>query len=143
MSVKLRRTAVSGGRGVGALALVGVGLLLLTAVGCSAPSSTNATASPSTYLTVVLRIQQIGPVGTTPSQAKQVASAVDCRFAYAKSPVPAGTTYLVRLKVSRGQLNSSLAALEKLHDVSDIHAEDESSFSATPSDISPEGTKTC
>ncbi len=142
MSGKQPRTAVSGGRGVGALALVGISLLLAT-IGCSAPSSTNATASPSTFVTVVLRIQQTGPVGTTPSQAKQVASAVDCRFAYPQLPVPAGTTYLVRLKVSRDQLNSSLAALQSLHDVSDIHTEDESSFSATPSDISPEGTKTC
>ena len=139
MSVKQPRTAVSGGRGVGALALVGVGLLLAT-VGCSAP---NATVSPSTYVTVVLRIQQTGPVGTTPSQAKQVTSAVDCRFAYPRLPVPSGPTYLARLKVSRDQLNSSLAALRPLHDVSDIHTQDESSFSATPSDISPEGTKTC
>jgi len=142
MSVKRHRTAVSCGRGVGAIVLVGVGLLL-TFVGCSAPRSTNATGFPATYVTVVLRIQQTGPVGTTPSQAKQVASAVDCRVSSPLQVVPGGPTYLVRLKVRTDQLTSSLAALATLHDVFDVRTEGEASFSATPTNVRSGGTPAC
>lgn len=145
MSVKRPRRVVSCSRRVGAIVLVGTGLLVTT-VGCSARPSTNATGPPPTdvtVVTVVLTIQQTGPVGTTPSQARQVASAVDCRVSSPREVVPGGPTYLVRLKVGTDQLTSSLAALGTLRDVFDVHTEDVASFSATPTNIGAGGTAVC
>ena len=107
------------------------------------PARPTQTGFPATYVTVVLRIQQTGPVGTTPSQAKQVASAVDCRVSSPLQVVPGGPTYLVRLKVRTDQLTSSLAALATLHDVFDVRTEGEASFSATPTNVRSGGTPAC
>jgi len=130
------------GRPVQLLAIAGLGALV-TASGCTSHTSTSAPSSPPTYVTLVLRIQQVGPTGTTPSQTKHVAGAADCRVFDPQAPVPAGVTYLVRLEVGTAHLTSAVTALRALHDVFDVRTEPEVSFSATPTDAGPETSTRC
>jgi len=140
--VTLPEKAATSGRRVRLSALAGFGVLV-AAASCTAPTSANSTSSPPVYVAIVLRIQQVGPAGTTPAQAKQAASAVDCRVFVPLAHVPAGATYVVHLKVGTTHVTSSVKALAALHDVYDVHAEPEASFSATPTDVGPEGNTPC
>jgi hypothetical protein len=123
-----------------AMVVLGV---LATAVGCTGPASTNVTASSPAYVTVELRIQQVGPTGTTPAEVKQVASAVDCLTDEPLAPIPAGVTYLVRLKIDTAHLTESLKQLRALHDVANLHTDADASFSTTPTGAKPGTTTSC
>ena len=125
------------------LKLIVVVCVLVAAVGCAGPASTSPTTSPPTYVSVELRIQQIGPTGTTPEQAKQAASAVDCLTDEPRTHLPAGQTYLVRLKVDSTHLTESLKQLRTLHDVGNLHIDAEASFFATPTGAQPGTTTSC
>ena len=129
-----------GGRMPKVLVLIGV---LVAAVGCARPASTSPIASAPTYVSVELRIQQIGPTGTTPEQAKRAASAVDCLSDEPRTHIPAGQTYLVRLKVTSAHLTESLKQLRALHDVGIMHTDPESSFSAVPTEARSGTTTSC
>ena len=122
------------------IVLLGV---FVAAVGCAGPASTSPTATPPTYVSVEMRIQQVGPTGTTPEQAKQAASAVDCLTDEPRTHIPAGVTYLVRLKIDSTHLTESLKQLRALPDVGNLHTDAEASFSATPTEAQPGTTTSC
>lgn len=105
--------------------------------------STGATASAQSFVTVEFRTQQVGPTGTTPARAKEAASAVDCRVDDPLAPIPAGVTYLVRLKIDTAHLTESLKQLRALHDVGIMHTDPESSFSAVPTEARSGTTTSC
>lgn len=129
-----------GGRTPKLLVLIGV---LVAAVGCAGPASTSPIASAPTYVSVELRIQQVGPTGTTPEQAKRAASAVDCLTDEPREHIPAGQTYLVRLKVASAHLTESLKQLSALHGVSGLQTDTDASFSVTPTEAQPGTATSC
>ena len=79
--------------------------------------------APSTVdATVVLRLQQIGPEGSTPSDAARAAGATGCMSYELSPPNPGGPRWVIRLQLAAARKDAAIVALRHVSGAYEIDA---------------------
>jgi hypothetical protein len=126
-------------------ALVGAAVLVALLCGCTAGSgaatdtSTQRTTgvfggvgSTSEDVTVVVRLQVVGPSGPTPADVASAARAVGC-VSYQPGPyVPAGPTWVIHLRVRASGLDGAEAALRRVQGLTEVSVGPPGAFLTAP-----------